>query len=132
MLSRRGLCLYCIISGSFAAGGRWLSPQQAFAQARNIVDFIRSDAANATITVHKLRGNNSVLHGWAATSPSSPDGTESFSSMLEFTASRPRITKALTGLDRTPIRHLINTYWQPYRWQLTSGACTINPSAPAL
>jgi hypothetical protein len=48
-----------------------------------LADFIRSDAANATFTVHKLRGNNSVLEGGAATSPSSPDGTESFSSMLE-------------------------------------------------
>ena len=45
------------------AAGRWLTPRQAFAEARNIVDLIRDDAAKAPIKVHRLRGNVSILEG---------------------------------------------------------------------
>jgi hypothetical protein len=44
-LSRRGFCLCCMA----AATGGWLSPSQAYAEARNIVDLIRDDAAKAPI-----------------------------------------------------------------------------------
>jgi len=37
--------------------------RQAFAEARNIVDLIRDDAAKAPINVHKLRGKVSILEG---------------------------------------------------------------------
>ena len=38
-------------------------PRQAYAEARNIVDLIRDEAAKTPIKVHKLRGNVSVLEG---------------------------------------------------------------------
>jgi hypothetical protein len=46
-LSRRGFCLCCMAASTFAATGGWLSPSQAYAEARNIVDLIRDDAEGA-------------------------------------------------------------------------------------
>jgi len=63
IMSRRGFCLCCIAATTVAATGERLSPRQAFAEARNIVDLIRDDAAKAPIKVHKLRGNVSILEG---------------------------------------------------------------------
>jgi hypothetical protein len=55
-LSRRGFCLCCMAAATFTATGTWLSPSQAYAEAGNIVDLIRDDAAKAPIKVHRLRG----------------------------------------------------------------------------
>ncbi|MGY3116935.1 hypothetical protein ACVWXQ_000870 [Bradyrhizobium sp. S3.14.4] len=63
IMSRRGFCLCCVAATTVAATGGWLSPRQAFAEARNIVDLIRDDAAKAAIKVHKLRDNVSILEG---------------------------------------------------------------------
>src|SRR5690349_13154020 len=62
-LSRRGFCICCAAAAGFAAAGGWLSPSQAYAQARSIVDLIRDDAAKAPIKVHKLAGNVNILEG---------------------------------------------------------------------
>src|SRR6516225_11800555 len=53
IMSRRGFCLCCMAATTVAATGGWLSPRQAFAEARNIVDLIRDDAAKSPIKVHK-------------------------------------------------------------------------------
>lgn len=51
-----------------------MAPRAAYAEAKNIVDLIRADAATAIIKVHKLRGGVSVLEGsGAATSGYLPD-----------------------------------------------------------
>jgi hypothetical protein len=63
IMSRRGLCLCCVTATTAAASGGWLAPRQAFAQARNIVDMIRNEAAKAPIKVHGLRRNVSILEG---------------------------------------------------------------------
>jgi hypothetical protein len=63
LLSRRSFCLCCLGPATFAATGGWLTPSQVFAEARNLVDLIRSEAARALIKVHRLRGNVSVLEG---------------------------------------------------------------------
>ena len=68
-LSRRGFCLCCIGATTMAATGGWLSPRQSFAKAQGIVDMIRGEAAKASIKVHRLRGNVSVLEDPVATSP---------------------------------------------------------------
>jgi hypothetical protein len=57
IISRRGFCLCCMAATTVAASGGWLTPQQAFAEARNIVDLIRDGAAKTPIKVHKLRDN---------------------------------------------------------------------------
>src|SRR5258708_11825019 len=63
VMSRRGFCLCCMAATTLAATGGWLTPRQAFAEARNIRDLIRDDAAEAPINVHKLRGKVSILYG---------------------------------------------------------------------
>lgn len=110
-MTRRGFCLCCIASATFAAGNGWLSPQQAYAEARNIVDLIRADAAKATITVHKLRGGVSVLEGSGGNVAvlTGPDGKLLVDAGI--TASKPRMLEALVSLSNDPIKHLINTHW---------------------
>ncbi|TSD86294.1 MBL fold metallo-hydrolase [Mycobacterium sp. KBS0706] len=110
-LSRRGFCLCCAGSAAFAAGGGWLTPRQVFAEARGIVDMIRTSAATAPIQIHRLRGNVSVLEGSGGNIAvlTGPDGKLLVDAGI--TASRPQITKALASLGPEPITHLINTHW---------------------
>src|SRR5262245_58107423 len=63
LLSRRHFCLCCMTGAAFAATGGWLTPRQAFAEARGIVTLIKDSAASSPVTAHKLRGNVSVLEG---------------------------------------------------------------------
>src|SRR5262249_24692979 len=62
-LSRRHFCLCCMTGAAFASTGGWLSPRQAFAEARGLVTLIKDSAASSPVTSYKLRGNLSVLEG---------------------------------------------------------------------
>jgi glyoxylase-like metal-dependent hydrolase (beta-lactamase superfamily II) len=110
-LSRRGFCLCCVGTAAFAAGGGWLTPGAAYAEAKNIVDMIREDAATAAIKVHKLRGGVSVLEGSGGNVGvlTGPDGKLMVDAGI--TASKPRMLEALASLGSEPVRHLINTHW---------------------
>lgn len=111
MLSRRGFCLCCVVATGFAATGGWLTPSQAFAEARNLVDVFRDEAAKAKITTHKLRGKVSVLEGSGGNIGvlTGPDGKVFIDAGI--TGTRPRILDAANKLSREPITHLINTHW---------------------
>jgi glyoxylase-like metal-dependent hydrolase (beta-lactamase superfamily II) len=109
-LTRRGFCLCCIASATFAAGG-WMSPRQAYAEARNIVDLIRADAAKATIKVHTLRGGVSVLEGSGGNVAVLAGSDGKLLVDAGITASKPRMLEALASIGNDPIRHLINTHW---------------------
>ena len=63
LLSRRHFCLCCMAGAGLAATGGWLTPRQAFAEARGLVTLIKDSAASSPITTHNLRGNVSVLEG---------------------------------------------------------------------
>jgi hypothetical protein len=108
IMSRRGFCLCCMAATTVTATGGWLSPRQAFAEARNIVDLIRDDAAKAPIKVHKLRGNVSLLEGSGGNIAvlTGADGKVFIDAGI--TVSRPRILEAANGLSRDPVKHLIN------------------------
>ena len=54
-LSRRNSGLCCVGAAAFAVSGE-LTPRQAFAEARNLVDLFRDLAAKTPIKVHKVRG----------------------------------------------------------------------------
>ena len=110
-LTRRGFCLCCVTSATFAAGGGWMSPRRAYAEAQNIVDVIRSAAADATITVHRLRGNISVLEGSGGNVAVLTGSDGKVMVDAGITASKPRMMHALSGLSDEPVRHLINTHW---------------------
>ncbi|MGJ5084412.1 MBL fold metallo-hydrolase [Bradyrhizobium sp. HKCCYLRH1065] len=109
-LSRRGFCL-CCVSAAVAGRTGWLSPGQAFAEARNIVEGIRAEAATASIKVHRLRGNVSVLEGSGGNIAVLTGADGKLLVDAGITASRSRIAEALAALDPRPITHLINTHW---------------------
>jgi glyoxylase-like metal-dependent hydrolase (beta-lactamase superfamily II) len=110
-LSRRDFCLCCTVAASFTATGGWLSPSQAYAEARSIVDLTRDEAAKTLIKVHKLRGNVSIFEGSGGNIAvlTGSDGKVFIDAGI--TASRLRILEAANSLSRDPIRHLINTHW---------------------
>jgi glyoxylase-like metal-dependent hydrolase (beta-lactamase superfamily II) len=108
-ISRRAFCLCCI--GTAAACDGWLSPRHAFAQARGIVDTMRSEAATAPITVHRLRLNISVLEGSGGNVAVLTGSHGKLLVDAGITASRPRITEALAALGNQPVMQLVNTHW---------------------
>jgi glyoxylase-like metal-dependent hydrolase (beta-lactamase superfamily II) len=109
-LSRRGFCL-CCVGGAAAAAGTWLTPHQAFAEARGLVSLIKDSAAVSPIVTHRLRGNISALEGSGGTVAvlTGPDGKVLVDAGISV--SRAQMTKALGGLGPDPVTHLINTHW---------------------
>jgi len=111
LLSRRGFCLCCVGSAAFAATNGWLTPREAFAEARGLVSLIKDSAAVSPIVTHKLRNNISVLEGSGGNIAvlTGPDGKVLIDAGIGV--SRPQITKALADLGADPVTHLINTHW---------------------
>jgi glyoxylase-like metal-dependent hydrolase (beta-lactamase superfamily II) len=129
-LSRRGFCLCCVSGGGFAATGGWLTPHQAFAEARGLVSLIKDSAAVSPIVTHRLRGNISVLEGSGGNIAvlTGADGKVLIDAGIGV--SRPQMTKALADLGSDPITHLINTHWHfdhtdGNAWLNTAGAKVI-------
>ncbi|WP_298242763.1 MBL fold metallo-hydrolase [uncultured Bradyrhizobium sp.] len=110
-LSRRGFCLCCVGGAALAATGGWLTPKQAYAEARGIVSLIKDSAATSPIKTYKLRNNISVLEGSGGNIAvlTGPDGKLLVDGGIGV--SRPQLSKALTELGNEPIAHLINTHW---------------------
>jgi glyoxylase-like metal-dependent hydrolase (beta-lactamase superfamily II) len=111
LLSRRRFCLCCVGGAAYAAGAGWLTPREAFAEARGIVSLIKDSAAVSPIVTHKLRNNVSVLEGSGGNIAvlTGPDGKVLIDAGIGV--SQPQITKALDALGPEPITHLINTHW---------------------
>ncbi len=109
-LSRRGFC-FCCAGGAFAAAGGWLTPREAFAEARGLVSLIKDSAAVSPIVTHKLRNNISVFEGSGGNVAvlTGSDGKVLIDAGISV--SRPQITKALADLGNEPVTHLINTHW---------------------
>ena len=110
-ISRRGFCLCCLGSAGFAATGGWLTPREAFAEARGLVSLIKDSAAASPIVTHKLRNNISVLEGSGGNVAvlTGQDGKVLIDAGISV--SRRQMTKALADLGADPITHLINTHW---------------------
>jgi glyoxylase-like metal-dependent hydrolase (beta-lactamase superfamily II) len=111
LLSRRHFCLCCISGASYGLAGGWLTPRQAFAEARGIVSLIKDSAAKAPIVTHRLRNGISVLEGSGGNIAAlvGPDGKVLVDAGIGV--SRPQITRALAELGPEPVTHLINTHW---------------------
>src|SRR5499427_4646260 len=111
LLSRRHFCLCCMTGTAFAATGAWLTPRQAFAEARGLVTLIKDSAASSPVTAYKLRGNVSALEGSGGNIAvlTGPDGKVLIDGGISV--SRPQLTKTLSSLGAEPITHLINTHW---------------------
>jgi glyoxylase-like metal-dependent hydrolase (beta-lactamase superfamily II) len=111
LLSRRHFCLCCMTGAAFAKIGDWLTPRQAFAEARGLVSLIKDSAASSPVTSYTLRGNVSVLEGSGGNIAvlTGPDGKVLVDAGISV--SRPQLTKSLSSLGPDPITHLINTHW---------------------
>jgi glyoxylase-like metal-dependent hydrolase (beta-lactamase superfamily II) len=111
MLSRRGFCLCCMGAASFAATGGWMSPREAYAEARGLVSLIKDSAAKSVIATHKLRNDITILEGSGGNVAvlAGKDGLVMVDAGISV--SRPRMTQALSALSSEPVTHLINTHW---------------------
>ena len=79
--------------------------------APGLVEKARKEAASATITVQRLRGNVSVLMGAGGNIAVLPGRDGKLLIDAGFAGARPKIADALTGISSDPIKHLINTHW---------------------
>jgi hypothetical protein len=97
-VSRRSFCLCCVGSALYTATGGWLTPHEAFAEARGLVSLIKDSAAVSPIDTHKLRNNVSVLEGSGGNIAvlTGSDGKVLIDAGIGV--SRPQITKALAAL----------------------------------
>ena len=91
ILSWRNFCLCCVGATAFAASGDWLTPRQAFAEARNTVDLIRDSAAKTPIKVYKLLGGVRILEGSGGNIAILTGSDGKVFVDAGITASRPRI-----------------------------------------
>ncbi|GMP03751.1 MBL fold metallo-hydrolase [Bradyrhizobium sp. TM239] len=110
-LSRRSFCLCCVGGATFAASAGWLTPREAYAEARGLVSLIKDSAATSPIATHKLRNNISVLEGSGGNIAvlTGTDGKLLVDAGIGV--SRPQLSKALAELGNEPVAHLINTHW---------------------
>jgi glyoxylase-like metal-dependent hydrolase (beta-lactamase superfamily II) len=99
------------MTAGFVATGGGLTPSEAYAEAQNIVDLIRDEAAKSPIKLHRLRRNISILEGSGGNIAvlTGHDGKVFIDAGI--TPSRPRILEAVNSLSSDPIKHLINTHW---------------------
>ena len=111
LLSRRQFCLCCLGGAAFAAGNGWLTPRQAFAEARGIVSLIKDSAATSPIVIHRLRNNISVFEGSGGNIAVLTGGDGKVLIDAGIGVSRPQITSALAELGAEPVTHLVNTHW---------------------
>jgi glyoxylase-like metal-dependent hydrolase (beta-lactamase superfamily II) len=111
LLSRRRFCLCCVGGAAFAANAGWLTPRQAFAEARGLVSLIKDSAAVSPIATYKLRNNISILEGSGGNIAvlTGSDGKVLVDAGIGV--SRPRLAPALAALGPEPVTHLINTHW---------------------
>lgn len=110
LISRRHFCL-CCTGAALAAASGWLSPREAYAEARGLVTLIKDSAATSPITTHKLRGNVTVLEGSGGNIAvlSGPEGKLLVDAGISV--SQLQLSKALSALGSEPVTHLINTHW---------------------
>src|SRR5215468_152491 len=100
-----------LASASMATTALLLTPRHLFAQAEGLVQTARKTAADATVTVQKLRGNVSVLMGAGGNIAVLPGRDGKLLIDAGFAGARPKIADALAGISPDPIKHLINTHW---------------------
>ena len=110
-ISRRTFCLCCVASTTFAATGGWLTPREAFAEARGLVSLIKDSAAKSPIVTHKLRNDISVFEGSGGNVAVLTGSDGKVLVDAGISVSRPKITKALAELGSDPVTNLINTHW---------------------
>jgi glyoxylase-like metal-dependent hydrolase (beta-lactamase superfamily II) len=94
-----------------AATNGWLTPREAYAEARGLVSLIKDSAAVSPITTYKLRDNVSVLEGSGGNIAvlTGRDGKLLIDAGIGV--SQPQLSRALADLGADPVTHLVNTHW---------------------
>lgn len=100
-----------LVASSMFTAVVFMRPWRVFAEGESPVNIIRGAAASAKITIHKLRGNVSMLEGSGGNIAvlTGRDGKVLVDAGI--TASKPQIVEALDSLSSGPVKHLINTHW---------------------
>src|SRR5271165_6812853 len=106
-ISRR----HFLASGSQWAAAALLKPGNLFAQEDPLVPTGLQEAANAQITVQRLRRNISVLLGAGGNIAVLTGSDGKLLVDAEIVTSRPHVSQALAGINADPIKQLINTHW---------------------
>ena len=111
-ISRRDFLAFTSLAGTVGL----LAPHVLFAtqevvSAPGLVEKARNEAASATITIHRLRGNISVLMGAGGNIAVFPGRDGKLIIDAGYAGARPQIANALAGISSDPIKHLINTHW---------------------
>src|SRR5258705_6367174 len=76
-----------------------------------IVSAMLNAAAKATMVIHPVRRNISVLEGSGGNIAVLTGKDGKLLVDAGFAVSRPAIASALTSINADPIRHLINSHW---------------------
>src|SRR4051812_17422597 len=110
-MARRHFCFCCLGGAAMMATGEWLTPNQAFAEARGIVSQIKDSAATAPIVAHRVRNTITVLEGSGGNIAvlAGADGKVPVDAGIGV--SRAQLGAALAAIGPEPITHLINTHW---------------------
>jgi len=104
-----------LVSTGGLMGAAFVSPRVLLADegalGAGLVQRIRAAAADATISVRKLRGNVNVLMGSGGNIAVLPGSDGKLLVDAGIPASRPRISAALAGVSSDSITRLVNTHW---------------------
>ncbi|MDA5641284.1 hypothetical protein [Agrobacterium sp. ST15.13.013] len=97
--SHRGFCFYCVApETSGASGGPMLTPAQAYAKARGIVNAMRDYAASSPVSRHTVRGGLTVLEGSGGNMLASFGDDGMFLVDAGIAVSEAKIKESLTNL----------------------------------
>ena len=106
-LSRRRF----LVAAGIGAATTIIAPQRFFAQDTGVVPTMIAAASKATINIHQLRCNISILEGSGGNIAVLTGKEGKLLIDSGFTVSRQRIAAALDSLSSDPITQLINTHW---------------------
>ncbi len=110
--SHRGFCFCCVApETSGAGGGPMLTPAQAYAKARGIVNAMRDYAASSPVSLHTVRGRLTVLEGSGGNMLASFGDDGMFLVDAGIAVSEAKIRESLTTLGSPEVAVVVNTHW---------------------
>jgi len=110
--SHRGFCLCCVApETSGAGGGPMLTPAQAYAKSRGIVNAMKDYAASSPVSLHTVRDRLTVLEGSGGNMLASFGEDGMFLVDAGIAVSEAKIRESLTALGSPEVAAVVNTHW---------------------
>ncbi len=101
-----------LAAGGVSVAAAWLNPRELFARPDDgLVESALKQAAATKITVQRLHRNVSALLGAGGNIAVLTGPDAKFLVDAEIVTAQPHVIKALSELDKDPIKQLINTHW---------------------